>query len=173
MISWIRKIFLGYSLLSGSMIIQCWWIKRFCKVHMSEGILSYAVDNLYRVFLIEVRFKPSQPIRVMSSVASLPNHTFPGHALSSEQMTEYLCTLFYQKLTTALLESAEGREWPQKIFHDQSQQKIVARPYGDPTCDLLITSWTGIWLNHQGWLIQGYHSYPISSIGTDRLERTV
>ena len=37
-----------------------------------------------------------------------------------------LCTFFRQKVTTALLETAEGREWPQKIFHDQSLRKNVA-----------------------------------------------
>ena len=39
-----------------------------------------------------------------------------------------LWAFFRQKLTTALLESAEGREWPQKIFHDQSPRKNVAEP---------------------------------------------
>ena len=29
----------------------------------------------------------------------------------------YFCTFFREKLTTALLESAEGREWPKKIVH--------------------------------------------------------
>ena len=36
-----------------------------------------------------------------------------------------LCTFLRQKLTTALLESAEGREWPKKIVHDQSPRKKV------------------------------------------------
>ena len=48
----------------------------------------------------------------MSITVSLPNHTFPGQALSS--------SLFF--------ESAEGRKRPQKIFHDQSPQKNVAGP---------------------------------------------
>ena len=56
-----------------------------------------------------------------------------------------------QKLTTALLETAEGREWPLKIFHDQSPWKNVAGPGGDWTCDLLITSQTRIQLSHRGW----------------------
>ena len=38
-----------------------------------------------------------------------------------------MCTFFCQKLADALLESAEGREWSQKIFLDQSPQKTVAR----------------------------------------------
>ena len=51
-----------------------------------------------------------------------------------------MCTFFRQKLTTALLESAEGREWPQKIFHDQSPRKNVADLCGDWTRDLLVSS---------------------------------
>ena len=31
---------------------------------------------------------PSQPIRVMLSVVRLPNHTFPGQALSSKQLNK-------------------------------------------------------------------------------------
>ena len=70
--------------------------------------------------------RPSQPNRVMSSAVSLPNHTFTGQALtSSKQLTSIaMCTFFGQKLTTALLESAERREYD-KIF-DQSPQKTVA-----------------------------------------------
>ena len=30
--------------------------------------------------------------------------------------------------TSALLESAEGREWPKKVFHDQPPRKNVADP---------------------------------------------
>ena len=53
-----------------------------------------------------------------------------------------LCTFFRQKLTTALLESAEGREWPYKIFHDQSPRKNVADLGGGWTRDLLVSSRT-------------------------------
>ena len=52
--------------------------------------------------------RPSQPIRVMSSVVSLLNHTFPGQDKSSKQIT--CAHSFCLKLKTALLESAEGRE---------------------------------------------------------------
>ena len=51
-----------------------------------------------------------------------------------------LCTFFRQKLTTALLESEEGREWPQKIFHDQSPWKNVGDLGGGWTRDLLVSS---------------------------------
>ena len=50
-----------------------------------------------------------------------------------------LCTFFRQKLTTSLLESAEGGEWPQKIFHDQSPRKNVGWGW---TRDLLVSSRT-------------------------------
>ena len=68
--------------------------------------------------------------------------------LSSLMVHLYLCTFFCQKLKTALFEPVEGNEWPQKIFHDQSPRKNVARPGGDWTCDLLITSRTCIQLSH-------------------------
>ena len=53
-------------------------------------------------------------------------------------------------MTNALLESAEGREWPHKIFHDQSPRKNVAGPGGDRSCDLLITKRTRIRLSNRG-----------------------
>ena len=53
-----------------------------------------------------------------------------------------LCTFFRQKLTTSLLESADGREWPQKIFHDQSPRKNVANLGGGWIRDLLVSSRT-------------------------------
>ena len=53
-----------------------------------------------------------------------------------------LCTFFRQKLTTVLLESAEGRQWPKKIFHDQSPRKNVADLGGGWTRALLVSSQT-------------------------------
>ena len=53
-----------------------------------------------------------------------------------------LCTFFRQKLTTALLESVEGREWLQKILHDQSPQKNVADLGGGWTRKLLVSNRT-------------------------------
>ena len=38
-----------------------------------------------------------------------------------------MCTFFRQKLTTAILKSVEGREWPQKTFHDQIQSSRKRR----------------------------------------------
>ena len=52
------------------------------------------------------------------------------------------------------LESAEGREWLQKIFHDQSPQKNVADPAGDRTRNLLIIRQTCIQMNHWGQLMK-------------------
>ena len=43
-------------------------------------------DNLCEFVCVEV-LRPSQEDRVMSSAVSLPNHTFTGQALSSEQLT--------------------------------------------------------------------------------------
>ena len=41
---------------------------------------------------------------------SLPNHTFPGEGFVLKVVNQHLCTFFPQKLTTALLESAEEGE---------------------------------------------------------------
>ena len=59
-----------------------------------------------------------------------------------------LCTFFCQKLTTALLESAEGREWLYKIFHYQSPRKECCWPSGGQTRNHLITSRRRILLSH-------------------------
>ena len=66
----------------------------------------------------------------------------PVHPLST--VNQYLCTSFHQKQKTALPESAEGREWPQKTFHDQCPQKNVNGRAQNH--DLLITSRTRILL---------------------------
>ena len=60
------------------------------------------------IVCVEV-LQPSQPNGVMSSAVSLPNHTFTGQALSSKRLTS-IVHIVSPKLTTALLESAEGRE---------------------------------------------------------------
>ena len=41
--------------------------------------LASATASSYLFVCVEILW-PSQPIRVMSSVVSLPNHTFPGQA---------------------------------------------------------------------------------------------
>ena len=61
--------------------------------HASQNVIMvYTVSNSsssfkahYQVILIEMFvyvevLRPSQPNKVMSSVVSLPNHTFSGHA---------------------------------------------------------------------------------------------
>ena len=60
-----------------------------------------------------------------------------------------MCTFFHQKLITALLKSADGREWPYKIFHDQSPRKNVADPAGvEPA-----TSWSPVG-SKSNWAIE-------------------
>ena len=59
------------------------------------------------VFDCVVVLRPSQPICVMSNSVSLPNHAFTGQVYSSKPLTSIVQIL---KLTTAFLESAEGRE---------------------------------------------------------------
>ena len=73
--------------------------------------------------------QPSQPNRfILSTVIYLPSLLLGK--LSPLSGYPVLCAFFRQKLTTALLESAEVREWPQKVFHDQSPGKNVANPAG-------------------------------------------
>ena len=73
--------------------------------------------------------------------------------LNPLKVNHYLSTFFCQKLTSALLESAEGREWLSKSFHDQSPQKNVAGPGRDWTHNLQITSWKCIWRSYPGRLV--------------------
>ena len=103
--------------------------------------------------------RPSQPNGVMSSTVSLPNPLLLGRfsPLSGQPV---LCTFFCQKLTTVLLESAEGKEWPKKMFHDQSPLKNVADPAGVKPP----TSWSPVelncypkphpWASHWGIMLQ-------------------
>ena len=51
--------------------------------------------------------------------------TFPLQALSSKLFNQYLCAFFGQKLTTALLESAEGRKWLRKYFMINLHERIL------------------------------------------------
>ena len=53
----------------------------------------------------------SQHIWVILSVVSLPNYTISWAGLVLWADKQQLCTFFCQKLTTALLQSVEGREW--------------------------------------------------------------
>ena len=91
-------------------------------VSKKKGIIMLAF------FCVEVLL-PSQPIRVMSSVGSLLNHTFSLQAKCFEGLTSTCVHSFARNWQLPFLhESAEGREWPQKIFHDQSPWKNVAGP---------------------------------------------
>ena len=91
----------------------------------------------------------------MSSAVSLFNHTFTGQALSSKRFTSIVHILSPE---TALLESAEGKELPQKIFRDQISTKECCRPnVGEGSNpNILITSRLRIQLGHRGRLICKY-----------------
>ena len=62
-----------------------------------------------------------------------------------------LCTFFCQRLATALLDSAEGKEWEK---NDQISMKECCRRGGGQTRNLLITSKTRIQLSHRDRLVQ-------------------
>ena len=51
-------------------------------------------------------------------------HTFPGQAKSSKWLISIRAHTFRQKLTNALLQSAVGKESPQKQFQDQSPKVV-------------------------------------------------
>ena len=68
-------------------------------------------QNQVNIVCVEV-LRPIQLIRVMSSAVSLPNNTFSWTGLVLKAVDQYLCIFFRQKLTTSLLESAEGRKCP-------------------------------------------------------------
>ena len=53
----------------------------------------------------------NQPIRVMSRWSAYLTTLFSWAGLVLLVVNQYFCTFFSQKLTTALLESAERREW--------------------------------------------------------------
>ena len=105
----------------------------WCSVYTDKGSMGLrklrckGVYSIRKDFVCVEVLRPSQLIRVMSSLVSLPNHTFFWKGLILKATYQYLCTFFRQKLITAPLESAERREQPQKIFHDQSPQKNVTR----------------------------------------------
>ena len=79
-----------------------------------------------------------RPVNPMGSCRALSVNltTLLLGRLSSLSSYIYFC----QKLTTALLDSAEGREWPQNTFHDQISKKECNQPWGktvacDPSLD--------------------------------------
>ena len=88
-----------------------------------KSLQEYSADNINRIS--DAGFLGILRVKVMS------NHTFPGQALA------FYHTFFHKKLTTALLESAIGRWWPQKIFQDQSPQKNARI---EP-----VASWSPVW----------------------------
>ena len=91
---------------------------------------------------------PSQPIRVMSSTVSLPNHMFSWVVLVLQAINQYLCTFFPQKLTTALLESVEERMTIENISRSISTVECCRTQQGSNRD--LITSRTHIRLSHRG-----------------------
>ena len=74
--------------------------------HMGKNSISYR--QRWEIDCVEV-LRPSQPNGVMSSASDYLTTHLLGR-LSPLSSLPVLCTFFRQKLTTALLESAEGRE---------------------------------------------------------------
>ena len=93
-------------------------------------------------FVVFVFYGPSTLSRSIRARSVTLSTLFMGKP--PRQFTSTYFTFFRQKLTPTciLLESAEGREWPYKLMHDQSPQKNVAgredrtrdRPHIRRTC---------------------------------------
>ena len=89
-------------------------IRIFLSENFNFWVVKFSVYLNRHVFVmchfvcVEV-LRPIQPIGVMLSMVSLPNHMFTGQ-VSPVRPQPALCTLFCHKLTTAPFESAEGRE---------------------------------------------------------------
>ena len=81
-------------------------------------------------------FTAHQPIMIMSSRSVYLNTFYPGQAQFHKRLTSTCAHSFTRNWQTALLESAKGRGWPQKIFYDQSPRKNVAWPGGNRTLDI-------------------------------------
>ena len=111
------------------------------------------------LFSIVLRFYG--PVNLLGSCRSRLVYLTTRFFLGSKRLTSIVQFFFRQNLTTAILDSAEGREWPQKILHDKAPRKKVARPGGDRTGDFLISSRTGNWLSHRGRLFDFLYNSPL------------
>ena len=119
--------FNGITITWSPIITCCGCSQTFCGIQSSETFTQHSF------VCVEVLW-PTKPIGVMS--VYLPP-LFSWACFILQAVNQYLGTFFCQKLTTALLISAEGMEWPQKIFHDQSRKKNVAGLGRDQTSALL------------------------------------
>ena len=94
-------------------------------------------NGIYAIDWVEV-LQPHQLIRVMSSQSVYLTTLFLGR-LSPLRGWPVLCMFFRQKLTTALLESVEGKEWPLKIFQDLYKRMLPDLAGIEPS-----TSWSPV-----------------------------
>ena len=94
-------------------------------------------------------YGPVNPMRACRAQLVYPNALLLGR-LSPLSSKPVLCTFLRQKLITALHESAQWREWPQKIRSIST--KNSCRPGEGRTHNLLIASRTRIQLSHRGLL---------------------
>ena len=108
--------------------------------------MSLALNNWAQVIIIIIIifwfYGPVNPKGLCRARSVYLTTLFSWAGLVFLAVNLYLCPLFRQKFTAALLESTEGREWPQR--------KNAAGLGVDRTRDLLITSRTRIRLSHQG-----------------------
>ena len=97
---------------------------------------------------IEV-LQPSQHIGVMSSIVSLPNHTFTGQTLSSKRWTKIVHILLPETDKCPSWISRRERMTIENILWSIST-KECCRPSRGRTHNILITRRTCIQLSHHG-----------------------
>ena len=115
-------------------------LNRLCVLHGLVCVCTVCSGPLLNVCLFVLRFYgPVNPMGSCQARSVYLTTRLLGR-LSPLRGYLVLCTFFRQKLKTALLDSAGGREWPQKIFHDQSPRRNVADHGGDWTRDFLVSS---------------------------------
>ena len=119
-----------YTVCMQSNILPPWWVK------ISAGNIlkyfSYFSQGLIWSFT-------AQSTLLRSYWASQLANTFSWAGWVLWKVNQYLCTYFREQLTTAHLQSVKGKKWLQKLFHDQSLQKLCGQA-GAWTCKPWICS---------------------------------
>ena len=102
--------------------------------------------------------QPSQSFRVMSGVVSLPNHTFPGQATISKQLTNTCAQSFARNWQLPFLNQLEGQNDHRKYFMINLYKRMLLCPAGiEPA-----TSWSPVGRTSD-WATEANHSFQITA----------
>ena len=108
------------------------------------------VTHIWTIVFVEV-LRPNQPNRVMSSMDSLPNHTFTGQAYSSKRFTSIVHILSPETDNCPSWISRRERMTIENISLWNHHERMLPTRQGWIR-NLLITSQTHIQLSHRGRL---------------------